>query len=46
MNKTMTSLLALGIGVAAYSMSKGKNFDLIDSRTMRKMRKRISKAIF
>lgn len=45
MNKTMTSLLALGIGAAAYSMSKG-NFDLIDSRTMKKMRKRISKAIY
>jgi hypothetical protein len=44
MNKTMTSLLALGIGAAAYSMSKG-NMDL-NSRTMKKMRKRISRAIF
>lgn len=45
MNKTMTSLLALGIGAAAYSMSKG-NFDLMDRRTMKRMRRRISKAIF
>ncbi|EKN64912.1 YrzQ family protein [Schinkia azotoformans] len=45
MNKTMTSLLALGIGAAAYSMSKGNN-NIINARTMKRMRKRISKAIY
>ncbi|WP_017755907.1 YrzQ family protein [Calidifontibacillus oryziterrae] len=44
MNRTMTSLLALGIGAAAYSMTRGNN--MINGRTMRKMRKRITKAIF
>lgn len=45
MNKTMTSLLALGIGAAAYSMTKGNN-NMISGRAMKKMRRRISKAIF
>ncbi|HHY72906.1 MAG TPA: DUF3918 family protein [Bacillus bacterium] len=45
MNKTMTSLLALGIGAAAYSMSRGNN-NFINSRTMKKMRRRISRAIY
>ncbi|WP_458412401.1 YrzQ family protein [Schinkia sp. CFF1] len=45
MNKTMTSLLALGIGAAAYSMTKGNN-NFINARSMKRVRKRISKAIF
>lgn len=41
MNKTMTSLIALGIGTMAYNMSKGKN--IVSPRTMKKMRKRVMK---
>ncbi|NSL50192.1 YrzQ family protein [Calidifontibacillus erzurumensis] len=44
MNKTMTSLLALGIGAAAYRI--GKNNNLLSARTVRKMRRRIERAIF
>ena len=44
MNKTMTSLIAVGVGAAAYSMAQRNN--MISPRTMKKMRKRLAKAMF
>jgi hypothetical protein len=56
MNRTMSSLIALGIGAATYAMrSNGNrrmsmNFsdlgDLWTSKRMKKIRKRIAKAIY
>ncbi|WP_078545448.1 YrzQ family protein [Litchfieldia alkalitelluris] len=43
MNKTFTSLVALGLGAAAYSMAQRNN--LMNGRKMKKMRKRIVKAM-
>lgn len=46
MNKTMTSMMALGMGaVAAYSMTKNNN-NLMSKRGMKKMRKQIMKNVF
>jgi len=41
MNRTMTSLLAIGVGVAAYQLAQRNN--LMNGRTMRKMRQEIIK---
>jgi hypothetical protein len=41
MNKTMTSLITLGIGAYAFRMAQQN--DLMSSRPMRKLRKRVSK---
>jgi hypothetical protein len=58
MNRTMSSLIALGIGAATYAMrGNGKRNgkmsmsfadigDIWTSRRMRKIRKRIAKAIY
>jgi hypothetical protein len=54
MNRTMSSLVALGIGAATYAMRGNRrgsmNFsdlgDLWSSRRMKKIRKRIAKAIY
>ncbi|WP_102345463.1 YrzQ family protein [Bacillus sp. Marseille-P3661] len=43
MNRTMTSLVALGIGAVAYNMARGNN-NMFSARNMKKMRKRITKA--
>ncbi|ARP43585.1 MULTISPECIES: YrzQ family protein [Geobacillus] len=43
MNRTMTSLLAIGVGVAAYQLAQRNN--LMNGRTMRKMRRRLMQAI-
>jgi hypothetical protein len=40
MNRTVTSLLAIGLGVAAYRYAQRNN------RTMRKMGRRLTRAIF
>ncbi|MFZ3588270.1 YrzQ family protein [Bacillus sp. DJP31] len=41
MNKAMTSLIALGVGAYAYRMAQQN--DMMSSRTMKKLRKRVSK---
>jgi hypothetical protein len=41
MNRTMTSLIAMGLG--AYAFHKAQENDLMSNRTMRKLRKRVSK---
>jgi hypothetical protein len=57
LNRSITSLLALGIGAAAFAMNKkqgrGSSMgmmmamdDMWRSRTIRKMRKKIAKAIY
>jgi hypothetical protein len=43
MNKTFTSLITIGLGAVAYNMIQRNN--LMSTRTMKQMRKRISKAI-
>ncbi|MFC4320888.1 YrzQ family protein [Litchfieldia salsa] len=43
MNKMFTSLVTIGLGAAAYNMAQRNN--LMNGRKMKKMRKRISKAI-
>ncbi|MBA2873598.1 YrzQ family protein [Thermaerobacillus caldiproteolyticus] len=44
MNRTTTSLLAVGLGVAAYRLAQRNNW--INNRTMKKMRRRLTKSIF
>ncbi|MDF0726822.1 DUF3918 family protein [Cytobacillus sp. S13-E01] len=47
MNKTMTSIIALGLGAAAYSMAQRNNMgNMMNNKTMKQMRKRLSKAIY
>jgi Protein of unknown function (DUF3918) len=43
MNRTMTSLLTLGLGVAAYQFAQRNG--LTNNRAMKKMRRRVAKAI-
>ncbi|SFA38550.1 Protein of unknown function [Parageobacillus thermantarcticus] len=43
MNRAMTSLLALGLGVAAYQLAQRN--DWLNNRSMKKMRRRLAKAI-
>jgi len=43
MNRTMTSLLALGVGAVAYNMAQRNN--IMSGRKMKQMRKRLAKAI-
>jgi hypothetical protein len=40
MRKTMTSLLAFGLGAVASNMAKGRN-NVMSTRTMKKMRKKM-----
>jgi hypothetical protein len=44
MNKMMTSVLAIGAGMAAYNYARKNN--MISTRNMKKMQKRLTKAIF
>jgi len=44
MNKVMTSVVALGAGMAAYNLMKKNN--MISGRQMRKMQKRVKRSIF
>ncbi|MGM0874368.1 MAG: YrzQ family protein [Bacillota bacterium] len=39
MNRTVTSLVSLGIGAAAYQLARNTN--MISNRSMKKMRKRV-----
>ncbi|MBM6619690.1 YrzQ family protein [Bacillus suaedaesalsae] len=41
MNRTMTTLVALGVGAYAYKMARGNN--LMSNRTMKQLRKRVTK---
>ncbi|KAA0549299.1 DUF3918 domain-containing protein [Bacillus sp. BGMRC 2118] len=41
MNKTMTTLVALGVG--AYAYKKAADNDLMSNRTMKKLRRRVSR---
>ncbi|BDG36895.1 YrzQ family protein [Saccharococcus caldoxylosilyticus] len=43
MNRTMTSLLALGLGVAAYRVAQRNNW--MNNRTMKKMQRRLARAV-
>jgi hypothetical protein len=40
MNRTLTSILALGAGAIAYGASRNKNDNFMSRRGMKKMRKR------
>jgi hypothetical protein len=44
MNRTVTSLLAIGLGIAAYQYAQRNNF--MNGRAMRKMGRRLRRAIF
>jgi len=44
MNKTMTSVIAFGAGVAAYNLAQRNN--LMSGRQMRRMQKKVKRAIF
>ncbi|MFT4412742.1 YrzQ family protein [Fredinandcohnia humi] len=44
MNRALTSLITMGIGAAAFGMMQRTN--VMSGRNMKKMRKRITKAIF
>lgn len=44
MGRAMTSIITLGIGAAAYGLMQKNN--VMSARNMKKMRKRLSKAIF
>jgi hypothetical protein len=46
LNRAITSILAAGIGAAAANMARNRNMELVSSRNMKKLRKRISKAIY
>ncbi len=43
MNKFVTSAIAVGVGMAAYNMMRKNN--LLSSRNVRKMQKRIARAM-
>ncbi|MEW9049522.1 MAG: YrzQ family protein [Neobacillus sp.] len=44
MNKMMTSAIALGVGVAAYSMAQRNN--MMSGRQMRRMTRKVKRALF
>ncbi|UII54980.1 YrzQ family protein [Cytobacillus spongiae] len=44
MNKMMTSMMALGAGIAAYNMASRNN--MMSKRKMKKLGRRINKALF
>lgn len=44
MNKMLTSVVAFGAGVAAYNFAQRNN--MLSRRQMKKMQKKITKAIF
>ncbi|QNF26332.1 MULTISPECIES: YrzQ family protein [Metabacillus] len=41
MNRTVTSLVSIGVGAAAYYYARSSN--MTNNRSMRKLRKRVSK---
>ncbi|MCM3161885.1 MULTISPECIES: YrzQ family protein [Metabacillus] len=41
MNRTLTSLITMGVGAAAYHLSRNTN--MMNNRSMKKMRKRVMK---
>ncbi|PGT81907.1 YrzQ family protein [Bacillus sp. AFS040349] len=41
MNRTLTSLITMGVGAAAYHFSRNTN--MMNNRSMKKMRKRVMK---
>lgn len=43
MNKTLTSIIAIGAGVAAYNFAQRNN---MIPRNMKKMQKKVTKALF
>ncbi|MRH43028.1 DUF3918 domain-containing protein [Aquibacillus halophilus] len=48
MNRTLTSLVALGVGAVIYRGAKNGNMDigdLVNKRSIKKMRKKIGKAM-
>ncbi|MCH1627683.1 YrzQ family protein [Fredinandcohnia quinoae] len=44
MNRAMTSLVTLGLGAAAYGMMRKNN--VMSGRNVKRMRKKLSKAIY
>ncbi len=44
MNKVMTSVIALGVGMAAYNIAQRNN--MMSARTMRRMQRKVRRAIF
>lgn len=44
MNKVITSIVAIGAGMAAYNFAQKNN--MMSSRQMKKIQKRLTKAIF
>ncbi|WP_342432410.1 YrzQ family protein [Neobacillus sp. FSL H8-0543] len=44
MNKVMTSVIALGVGVAAYNIAQRNN--MMSGRQMKKMQRKVKRALF
>lgn len=44
MNKMITSMMVIGAGVAGYSLAQKNN--LLSARTMKRIQKRVKRAIF
>jgi hypothetical protein len=44
MNKTMTSMVVFGVGMAAYTIAQRNN--MISGRQMKRMQKKVKRAIF
>jgi hypothetical protein len=44
MNKIMTSMVAFGVGMAAYNVAQRNN--MMSARTMKRMTKKVKRAIF
>ncbi|WP_084374914.1 YrzQ family protein [Neobacillus soli] len=44
MNKVMTSMIAFGVGMAAYNVAQRNN--MMSARNMRKIQKKVKRAIF
>ncbi|RBW70447.1 DUF3918 domain-containing protein [Bacillus taeanensis] len=46
MNRVITSILAAGVGATAANMARNRNMEMLSSKNVKKLRKRISKAIY
>ncbi|WHX99419.1 YrzQ family protein [Neobacillus sp. DY30] len=44
MNKVMTSVVALGVGMAAYNIAQRNN--MISGRQMKRMQRKVKRALF
>jgi hypothetical protein len=44
MNKTMTSMIAFGVGIAAYNIAQRNN--MMSARQMKRMQNKVKRAIF